>query len=274
MAKDHIFSGFLFVHPSLRGVHLKERNYVCEEEGCGKKFGLKGNLKLHIQHVHECVRSYSCKEEKCGKAFAKKSNLVRHTRGVHLKEKNFICEKEGCGKMFGQKRNLKAHDRNTHQHVKKKGERKRAKTEEKAREKPTEKSDLNPVVMLKRLDEGSIDVWTQKDVGKEQGAIEESGNEEEVDEGIRGSILNRGVKFTSTEEFLSFLEEDRSDPENVFVEVEKVGSASCVAASGTALLNPVVRLKKLDIEAKLGSHCEASQGRKPGTGGELQYSGE
>ena len=104
--------------------------------------------------------------------------------------------------MFGQKSSLQKHIRNIHQHVRKKGERKRVKTEENVRDKSTEKTDLNPVVMLKRLDEGSIDVWTQKDVG------EESGNEEEeVAEGIRGSILNRGVKFTSTEEFLSFLEE-------------------------------------------------------------------
>ena len=43
-----------------------------------------------------------------------------------------------------------------------------------------------------------------------------------------------------------------------------------VAASGTALLNPMVSLKKLDIVAKLGSNCEPRQGRKPGKGCKIQ----
>ena len=92
---------------------------------------------------------------------------------------------------------------------------------------------------MNRLNERSINVWTQKDSGKEQGAAaaEGSDNEQEVDGEIRGSILNRGVSFTSTEEFLSFLEEHSSDSEvgvalqpaalemdNVCVEVERVGS--------------------------------------------------
>ena len=170
---------------------------------------------------------------------------------------------------------------------------------------------------MNRLNERSINVWTQKDSGKDQGAAaaEGSDNEQEVDGEIRGSILNRGVKFTSTEEFLSFLEDDRSDFENVYAEIERARSperegiedstfdrsvkhprgslqdgaefeenqeysnnprslkterAVGVAATGTALLNPVVRLKKLDIEAKLGSNCEPSQGRKPGTGYKIQ----
>ena len=156
---------------------------------------------------------------------------------------------------------------------------------------------------MNRLNERSINVWTQKDSGKDQGAAaaEGSDNEQEVDGEIRGSILNRGVSFTSTEEFLSFLEEHSSDSEvgvalqpaalemdNVCVEVERVGSLEKEgplhdeaefdnswslrtgrvvgeAAPGTALLNPVVRLKKLDDDAKLGSFCEPSQGREPGT---------
>ena len=136
-----------------------------------------------------------------------------------------------------------------------------------------------------------------------------------MDGGTGRSILSRGVKFTSTEEFLSFLEDDRSDFENAYAEIERARSPEregiedstfdrsvklprgslqdgaefeenqefCnnpgslrtergvgVAATGTALLNPVVRLKKLDIEAKLGSNCEPSQGRKPGTGCKIQ----
>ena len=97
----------------MKGVHLEENNYLCENEGCGEKFGRKSNLKAHVQNAH--VRPHSCKEEGCGKAFAKMSDLVRHTRGVHLKEKNYICEKEGCGKIFGWNSNLKAHIRNIHQ---------------------------------------------------------------------------------------------------------------------------------------------------------------
>merc|ERR1711934_534126 len=122
-------------------------------------------------------------------------------------------------------------------------------------------------------------------MGREQEAAEKSGNEQEVDGGTGRSILSRGVKFTSTEEFLSFLEVDSFDFENVNAEVEIAGSLDKeesedsapgrsgkhpsgplhdgdefekhyefsnpwglrtgrgvgVAATGTALLNPVVR---------------------------------
>ena len=48
-------------------------------------------------------------------------------------------------------------------------------------------------------------------VDGDQEVCEEGESVEEVD---GGSILTRGVKFTSAEEFLSFMEEDRSEGEN------------------------------------------------------------
>ena len=86
----------------------------------------------------------------------------------------------------------------------------------------SEGGDLNPVVRLKRLDEGCIKYWTQNDIGKEQEICEKSKSEEEVD---RGSILTRGVKFNSAEEFLSFMEEGRPEDENDVEEMKQEDEA-------------------------------------------------
>ena len=119
---------------------------------------------------------------------------------------------------------------------------------------------------MNRLNERSINVWTQKDSGKEQGAAaaEGSDNEQEVDGEIRGSILNRGVSFTSTEEFLSFLEEHSSDSEvgvalqpaalemdNVCVEVERVGSLE-KEWSEDSLLNRSLRTSSGSLHDEAG----------------------
>jgi len=37
----------------VKRVHLKERSYVCEKEGCGKGFGTKFNLDRHLKAVHQ-----------------------------------------------------------------------------------------------------------------------------------------------------------------------------------------------------------------------------
>jgi len=61
--------------------------------------------------------------------------------------------------------------------------------------------------------------------------------EEEVGNETGGSLINRGIKFASQADFLSFMKEDESGNE----EEEKL----CNSGSEEALSNPVVRLKRL-----------------------------
>ena len=70
-------------------------------------------------------------------------------------------------------------------------------------EKGSEKSHLSPVVKLRKLDERRINGWAEVVIEEEQEDSEgsESG----------GSILRRGLKFSSAEEYLSFMDEDRPE---------------------------------------------------------------
>ena len=80
------------------------------------------------------------------------------------------------------------------------------------------------------LPEANIDL-------EQEGAEESDNHEEEVGNETGGSLLNRGVKFASLADFLSFMKEDESGSG----EEEKHSKSG----SEEALPNPVVRLKRL-----------------------------
>ena len=46
--------------------HTKERPYICEFTGCGKRFVSAGDLKRHFR-IHTKERPYIC--QYCGKSF-------------------------------------------------------------------------------------------------------------------------------------------------------------------------------------------------------------
>lgn len=50
----------------------------------GKQFSEQGNLKVHVQSVHERVK-YSC--DQCGKKITHQGNLERHIHSVHERVK-------------------------------------------------------------------------------------------------------------------------------------------------------------------------------------------
>jgi len=76
---------------------------------------------------------------------------------------------------------------------------------EKIWERSLEKSHLSPVVRLRKLDDRRINFWAEIDIEEEQnyGNGSESG----------GSILKKGLKFSSADDYLSFMEEDRPEVE-------------------------------------------------------------
>ena len=123
---------------------------------------------------------------------------------------------------------------------------------------------------------------------------QDDGEESEGEEMDGGSILTRGLKFSSAQDFLSFMGDAALQPSAVevnhgcaeegdggdFGKGEEDGRLEKKAelgrhverssGRGSVVLNPVVRVKKLDVQTRLGSNREPSKGRKSGTSGEFQ----
>ncbi|KAI5862749.1 hypothetical protein GGS23DRAFT_605317 [Durotheca rogersii] len=90
--------------------HTGEKPYVCPEPRCGLKFSQRGNMMSHTR-IHTGEKPFMC--DICGKCFAQRGNLKPH-RLIHSKLKPFRCIFDGCGKMFGQRGNLKNHHNKFH----------------------------------------------------------------------------------------------------------------------------------------------------------------
>ncbi|XP_025160977.1 zinc finger protein 431-like [Harpegnathos saltator] len=90
--------------------HTHEHKYMCDEEGCGKKFKLKSDLTKHKRQNHS-NKPYTCKNvvikvacQICGK------KIFNNNLSVHLKthgEKTFACST--CGKKFHRRTQLQGH---------------------------------------------------------------------------------------------------------------------------------------------------------------------
>ncbi|XP_010034379.2 transcription factor IIIA [Eucalyptus grandis] len=116
--KDHLARHFL---------QHKGKIFSCPVDGCNKSFAYQGNMKRHLNEIHndeepstsgECksLKQYVCPEVGCGKVFKFASKLRKH-EDSHVKLETveaFCCE---CMKYFSNVDYLKEHMRSAHQLV-------------------------------------------------------------------------------------------------------------------------------------------------------------
>ena len=81
---------------------IEEQKKPCEL--CGQKFLDPGALKRHLKS-HAGIKDFVCGS--CGKAYGSKRAMDLHISVVHLGEKNFPCKE--CGKQFGRHTTLRVH---------------------------------------------------------------------------------------------------------------------------------------------------------------------
>lgn len=67
----------------------KVKKYVCQYEGCGKKFEYKWVLDRHT-NSHFCFKLFKCPN--CNKSYKSKENLNLHIKNKHLGLKPYSCD--------------------------------------------------------------------------------------------------------------------------------------------------------------------------------------
>ncbi|KAF4621040.1 hypothetical protein D9613_000365 [Agrocybe pediades] len=94
--------------------HLPEsaRPFVCERDGCGKRFWTTQHLKVHSAW-HDGAKLYKCNEADCQESFAKHHQLRAHICSEHSPPgtKPYICDHEGCTKSFDTNQHLRTHQK-------------------------------------------------------------------------------------------------------------------------------------------------------------------
>jgi len=84
----------------LEGVHTNRQTHICEV--CGKSFAWRDTLVRHLKWHETGVknRPFQCPEEGCGKAFATRRDLRVHSN-THTGKKDYLCQL--CGAAFSQR---------------------------------------------------------------------------------------------------------------------------------------------------------------------------
>eukprot|EP00258_Populus_trichocarpa_P030688 XP_024446707.1 transcription factor IIIA [Populus trichocarpa] len=116
--KDHLTRHLL---------HHEGKLFKCEIENCDRKFVYLSNLKRHVRELHDESSSsssvggekqYVCQELGCGKAFRYPSKLQKHEDShINLDSMEAMCIEPGCMKHFSNKKCLKAHIQSCHQYI-------------------------------------------------------------------------------------------------------------------------------------------------------------
>ncbi|KAF3445451.1 hypothetical protein FNV43_RR10627 [Rhamnella rubrinervis] len=101
--------------------------FKCPIENCKSEFSIKGNVKRHVEELHdednpstsyEDQKQYECQETGCGKVFRFASRLRKHEDShVKLDTVEALCSEPGCMKLFTNEQCLMAHLQSCHQHI-------------------------------------------------------------------------------------------------------------------------------------------------------------
>lgn len=82
-----------------------EPKFICDYEGCDKKFFMRKLLKAHI-NVHRGQKDFACSY--CEKSYFFQSHLKRHVISSHMKLK-IDCEVLSCQSSFARKETYRNH---------------------------------------------------------------------------------------------------------------------------------------------------------------------
>lgn len=92
-------------------LHSRPNRVVCHVPDCHEKFQTKRALELHMKSHDQSHAPYVCKQEGCGKRYYSSNALTSHQRCHSYKEIDIKCSWPGCGKVFDKPCRLKAHIR-------------------------------------------------------------------------------------------------------------------------------------------------------------------
>ncbi|KAK8691859.1 hypothetical protein V6N13_075354 [Hibiscus sabdariffa] len=101
--------------------------FKCPIENCKKDFAFQGNLTRHLKEFHDeespssaagSQKQYVCQEVGCGKVFKFASKLKKHEDShVKLDSVEAFCSEPGCMKYFTNEQCLKAHVQSCHAYI-------------------------------------------------------------------------------------------------------------------------------------------------------------
>lgn len=89
-------------------VHEKKLEFVCEHEGCDKKFYYRDALNKHFNFQHLHKRPFVCSYPGCTKAYSERNRLVIHNGVEHLKLRE-NCPIKGCKFSVGRRHYMTGH---------------------------------------------------------------------------------------------------------------------------------------------------------------------
>ncbi|GMI91883.1 transcription factor IIIA [Hibiscus trionum] len=101
--------------------------FSCTIQNCNKEFAFQGNMKRHVKEFHAedspspdagSQKQYICQEVGCGKVFKFASKLRKHEDShVKVDSVEAFCSEPSCMKYFTNEQCLKAHVQSCHQYV-------------------------------------------------------------------------------------------------------------------------------------------------------------
>ena len=95
---SHPDCGFIASSESHLKIHLikhsDETPFVCEHDGCRKRFKHEYNYKNHLE-VHK-NKFFKCTFDDCGKTYETSSGLSSHQQSAHIRDTLMVCEWPGC----------------------------------------------------------------------------------------------------------------------------------------------------------------------------------